>query len=176
MQGEENDSRQLKVSSDREVHRESLPKEKNITENGYCKELPLPCLTKPWYYRHIPVEILARARELSRESRSQTVGPGNYHYRLQGMKRWMQLSDEEPPEENEHLLCEHDDDLYCNGIIDANLHGRYNGVLKSEEYPMIHCFLNIIDVLFIMLEKRGHWSSELYEECHGGGYFTFQII
>lgn len=65
-----------------------------------------------------------------------------------------------------------EDDRYCNGVVDKTLTERYEDGLRREDYPHIQSFLSCI----ADSEKFSILSDQLYEDRHGGGYFTIQII
>jgi hypothetical protein len=78
-------------------------------------------------------------------------------------ERSIQNLEENPSREN---------DRYCNGVVDKTLIERYGDGLTHDDYPQIEsCLRNIADS-----EKFCILSDQFYEERHGGGYFTIQII
>lgn len=87
------------------------------------------------------------------------------------LKEWMRRFRErsfQNLEENQSR----EDDRYCNGVVDKTLTARYADGLRRNDYPQIESFLSYI----ADSEKLGILSDQFYEERHGGGYFTIQII
>ncbi len=91
--------------------------------------------------------------------------------RSERIKEWMRKFRESSVQNLEENQSR-EDDRYCNGVVDKTLRARYADGLRRNDYPQIGSFLsNIADS-----EKFGILSDQLYEERHGGGYFTIQII
>jgi hypothetical protein len=91
--------------------------------------------------------------------------------RSERIKEWMRHFKEKSVQNLEENQSG-EDDRYCNGIVDKTLTGRYGYGLRRNDYPQIDtCLSHIADS-----EKFSILSDQLYEERHGGGYFTIQII
>ena len=75
-------------------------------------------------------------------------------------------------EENEYFS---ENDPYYNGAIDTELWNRY-GTDLAADCPEINSFLCFTWMTSQFHRKIGEMNEELYEMCHGDGYFTFQIV
>ncbi|PMD23574.1 HET-domain-containing protein [Hyaloscypha hepaticicola] len=102
---------------------------------------------------------------------AQALVPEHDKNRSERIKEWMRRFRErsfQNLEENQSR----EDDRYCNGLVDKTLTESYGYCLKRGDYPRIESFLSYI----ADSEKVSILSDQLYEERHGGGYFTIQII
>jgi hypothetical protein len=91
--------------------------------------------------------------------------------RSERIKEWMRQFRERSIQNLEQNPSR-EDDRYCNGVVDKTLIERYGDGLMHDDYPQIEsCLRNIADS-----EKFSILSDQFYEERHGGGYFTIQII
>jgi hypothetical protein len=91
--------------------------------------------------------------------------------RSERIKEWMRHFRERSVQNLEENRSR-EDDRYCNGVVDKTLTERYGDGLLRDDYPQIESFLsNIADS-----ETFSILSDQFYEERHGGGYFTIQII
>jgi hypothetical protein len=67
------------------------------------------------------------------------------------------------------------DDSYHNGVIKTTLLERYGEDMR-DNYPQINALLGIAFIKFGIEREADQLNEELYEVCHGNGYFTFQIV
>ena len=97
--------------------------------------------------------------------------PEHDNSRSERIKEWMRHFKERSVQKLEEDQSR-EDDRYCNGVVDRTLKGRYGYGLRRIDYPQIESLLSHI----ADSEKSSILSDQLYEERHGGGYFTIQII
>ncbi|KAI1295944.1 heterokaryon incompatibility protein-domain-containing protein [Xylaria venustula] len=72
--------------------------------------------------------------------------------------------------------AESEGDALGNEAIDMTLVNRYTDELDPVNYPNINSFLSLILIRFELSQEHGHLQNELYQLCHGQGYFTIEII
>jgi hypothetical protein len=97
--------------------------------------------------------------------------PEHDNSRFERIKEWMRHFKERSVQNLEENQSR-EEDRYCNGVVDKTLTERYGYGLRRNDYPQIESFLSHI----ADSEKFSILSDQLYEERHGGGYFTIQII
>lgn len=97
--------------------------------------------------------------------------------RTRKVKKWMidltktMTQDSEDSEKGQSC----DNDPYGNGIINKTLKDRYGRDMRND-YLHINSLLTWAFAKFDIARENDLLSDEMCEECHGDGYFTFQIV
>jgi hypothetical protein len=150
--------------------------EEAVILDGCPQKRPLEDPTRKGYYvTHLDaLEWMSGYEESTRLDKLKHLSGQELEHdnsRSERIKEWMRHFKERSVQNLEEDQSR-EDDRYCNGVVDRTLKGRYGYGLRRIDYPQIESLLSHI----ADSEKSSILSDQLYEERHGGGYFTIQII